>query len=405
MIFFTQKSSKIRLKYLFRERITGSWGDEPYEGNSIICIRAADFEMDKLSHKTEGLTRRSFKEEEIYKKSLKKGDLIIEKSGGGENQPVGRIAVFSLDEVALCSNFLEILRPDFTKVVTDYVAYLLHSFWLNRKILPAIKQTTGIQNLDISEFLDFNVDLPVLSTQQKISAYIKSEIELIDNLISARQKQLLYLSDKKQALITNAVTKGVNSQSAKKDSGVEWIGKIPIAWNVNKIKYLTNLKSGEFITAEDINEVGRYPVYGGNGLRGYTSRKTHTGKFVLIGRQGALCGNINYANGEFWASEHAIVCLPIVEYNTLWFGELLRIMNLNQYSAAAAQPGLSVEVIKNLEIPVPPQEEQVKIAEFIIDNINKINELINKTTNSINLLKEKKDALITVAITGQINPS
>jgi type I restriction enzyme S subunit len=285
------------------------------------------------------------------------------------------------------------------------VAYLLHSFWLNRKILPAIKQTTGIQNLDISEFLDFNVDLPVLSTQQKISAYIKSEIELIDNLISARQKQLLYLSDKKQALITNAVTKGVNSQSAKKDSGVEWIGKIPIAWNVNKIKYLTNLKSGEFITAEDINEVGRYPVYGGNGLRGYTSRKTHTGKFVLIGRQGALCGNINYANGEFWASEHAIVCLPIVEYNTLWFGELLRIMNLNQYSAAAAQPGLSVEVIKNLEIPVPPQEEQVKIAEFIIDNINKINELINKTTNSINLLKEKKDALITVAITGQINPS
>jgi len=127
-----------------------------------------------------------------------------------------------------------------------------------------------------------------------------------------------------------------------KASGVKWLGEVPGHWEVLKLKRICALRSGDGITSEDIAEEGDYPVYGGNGLRGYTSKFTHEGKYALIGRQGALCGNVNYANGKFWASEHAVVVSPIKMVVTTWLGELLRAMNLNQYSITAAQHGLAV---------------------------------------------------------------
>lgn len=129
---------------------------------------------------------------------------------------------------------------------------------------------------------------------------------------------------------------------------------IPDGWRMKKLKYVASLKSGESITSDEIADSGEYPVYGGNGLRGYTSKYTHSGHYVLIGRQGALCGNVNYASGRFWASEHAVVASIRDEVDVTWLGELLRAMDLNQYSQSAAQPGIAVDVIGNLELPVPP---------------------------------------------------
>ena len=111
------------------------------------------------------------------------------------------------------------------------------------------------------------------------------------------------------------------------------------------------MQSGESITAEGIQESGEYPVFGGNGLRGYTSAFTHDGHFVLVGRQGVLCGNINYGCGKFWASEHAVVASPVKQVETVWLGEMMRAMNLNQYSVAAAQPGLSVDLVSRIATP------------------------------------------------------
>ena len=130
-----------------------------------------------------------------------------------------------------------------------------------------------------------------------------------------------------------------------KDSGVEWLGQVPAHWKTCAIKRIVRMQSGESITAESIEEAGDFPVFGGNGLRGYTSAFTHDGDFALIGRQGALCGNTNYASGRFWASEHAVVATPVEPVATRWLGEMLRAMNLNQYSVSAAQPGLSVELV------------------------------------------------------------
>ncbi|MCB0102189.1 MAG: restriction endonuclease subunit S [Anaerolineales bacterium] len=190
-----------------------------------------------------------------------------------------------------------------------------------------------------------------------------------------------------------------------KDSGIEWLDKIPSSWNEIAIKHLASLKSGENITSEEIEENGQYAVYGGNGVRGFFSEYTHDGNFVLIGRQGALCGNINYAKGKFWATEHAVVATPKREYKLVWFGELLRTMNLNQYSMSAAQPGLSVERIENLKIPVPPLPEQQAIADFLDRKTAQIDTLIAKKQRQIELLHEQRTALINHAVTKGLNPN
>jgi type I restriction enzyme S subunit len=183
--------------------------------------------------------------------------------------------------------------------------------------------------------------------------------------VEEQRRLIELLKEKRQAVISHAVTKGLNQNAPMKPSGIEWLGEIPAHWEVKKLKYVANLKSGENITSENIKEQGDYPVYGGNGLRGYFSDYTNEGDYILIGRQGALCGNIKYAKNRFWASEHAIVCYLEPNINWLWFGKLLESMNLNQYNQSAAQPGLAVGVIKNLSIPYPKSDQQNEIVECI----------------------------------------
>ncbi len=197
----------------------------------------------------------------------------------------------------------------------------------------------------------------------------------------------------------------VPAYPAYRESGVEWIGAVPPTWQIIPLKHVVSMQSGEQITAERIEDEGGFPVYGGNGLRGYTTAFTHDGHFALIGRQGALCGNINYANGQFWASEHAVVATPRVPCAVRWLGELLRAMDLGQYSVTAAQPGLSVEAVGNLRIPLPPPAEQTAIAAFLDRETGKIDTLVAEQERLIALLKEKRQAVISQAVTKGLDAS
>lgn len=190
-----------------------------------------------------------------------------------------------------------------------------------------------------------------------------------------------------------------------KDSGESWLGHVPAHWEILALRRFIDLRSGEAITAEHINELGEYPVYGGGGLRGYTTSFTHDGEFAIIGRQGALCGNINYGIGRFWASEHAVVATPRMPLVTRWLGETLRMMNLNQYSVSAAQPGLSVDIVSRLKVGVPPLEEQHAIGLFIDRETAKIDALIAEQERLVALLAEKRQAVITQAVTKGLDPS
>lgn len=190
-----------------------------------------------------------------------------------------------------------------------------------------------------------------------------------------------------------------------KPSGVEWFEELPSSWEMMSLKRLVDMRSGETISGDSILAEGSYAVFGGNGLRGYTNAFTHEGEFALIGRQGALCGNVNYAVGRFWASEHAVVCTPTRPVATRWLGEILRTMNLGQYSVAAAQPGLSVDVIQAIGVPVPPLDEQRVIAEFLERETAKIDALVAEQERLIELLKEKRQAVISHAVTKGLNPN
>ncbi len=186
---------------------------------------------------------------------------------------------------------------------------------------------------------------------------------------------------------------------AYKPSGVEWLGDVPAHWDVCALKRFATLKSGDGITSEKIYAAGDYAVYGGNGLRGFTSAYTHEGRYAIIGRQGALCGNVNYSQGKFWASEHAVVATPVKPSDTTYLGELMRAMNMNQYSVSAAQPGLSVELISNIGVPYPPLNEQSAIATFLTHETAKIDALIAEQEKLIALLAEKRQATISHAVT------
>ncbi|EPW6429571.1 restriction endonuclease subunit S [Vibrio parahaemolyticus] len=188
-----------------------------------------------------------------------------------------------------------------------------------------------------------------------------------------------------------------------KESGEHWVGLIPTHWQMKKLKYLAHLESGEMIKPEQFTE-GGYPVYGGNGLRGYTSRFTNEGYYPLIGRQGALCGNVNYASGRFYASEHAVVVYPVNDSDPFWLGELIRLADFNRLSQSTAQPGISVGVVKNEYMPVPPISEIDSIAKFVRKNETKINEAIAIKQKQIELLKERKQIIIQQAVTQGLKP-
>ena len=158
------------------------------------------------------------------------------------------------------------------------------------------------------------------------------------------------------------------------------LGKIPFDWNVKRFgEICTTFKSGQGITSTDISETGVYAVYGGNGLRGFTCNFTHDGDYILIGRQGALCGNITLINGQNFVSEHAIAVQTDEENDITFFAYKLEYINLNRFSESSAQPGLSVEKLVKHKVALPPLSEQHAIAtclSTIDETITKTNQLI-----------------------------
>ncbi|HPE82650.1 MAG TPA: restriction endonuclease subunit S, partial [Aequorivita sp.] len=137
---------------------------------------------------------------------------------------------------------------------------------------------------------------------------------------------------------------------------------------LKRLDEVCELKAGNFVKADNISKEfssNLFPCYGGNGLRGYTETFTNEGQFSLVGRQGALCGNVHLVSGKFHATEHALVAYPKDDVNTLWLHYQLVFMNLNQYATGTAQPGLSVMNLNPIEITLPPISEQKKVVAAI----------------------------------------
>jgi type I restriction enzyme, S subunit len=176
------------------------------------------------------------------------------------------------------------------------------------------------------------------------------------------------------------------------------VGVIPEEWDAVELNAVCSMKSGEGITAARIDQFSQYPCYGGNGLRGYTSRFTHDGSFALIGRQGALCGNVIGAEGKFFASEHAVVVTPRTGTDIRFLTYVLSEMRLNRYSESSAQPGLSVSKLLKLTRAIPPTEaEQRAIATALSD----VDSLLGGLDHLIAKKRDLKQAAMQQLLTGQ----
>ena len=208
-------------------------------------------------------------------------------------------------------------------------------------------------NFQAIRSIDFHFP-PSKEEQAKIASFLSN----VDEKISLLTQKHELLSQYKQGMMQKLFSQQIRF---KADDGSEF-GE----WEDKKLGDIcSHFQSGKAITSATISDNGAYPVFGGNGLRGFTDTYTHDGIFALIGRQGALCGNINLVQGENFISEHAIAVQANQESSTQWLAMWLDFMQLNRFSESSAQAGLAVNKLVKFDIKVPCLEEQTKIANFL----------------------------------------
>lgn len=199
------------IKHIVLQRDSGAWGDEPQNNdNDCICMRVADFDFDKGKFKNLAesfFTRRNYKQGQIEKLTLKYGDILIEKSGGGEKTPVGRAVLFNMSFQALFANFMDRIRVDTSEILPEFTAYYWRAMYFRTVTTAYIKQTTGIQNLNTNSLLEKeNVLLPKIIEQNEIVIYLDTYCQKIDALIEEKESLISDLEDYKKSLIYEVVT-------------------------------------------------------------------------------------------------------------------------------------------------------------------------------------------------------
>lgn len=189
-----------------------------------------------------------------------------------------------------------------------------------------------------------------------------------------------------------------------KESGIEWLGQVPSSWQVALAKRFLTVKSGDMISASEEVEIG-HPIIGGNGLRGYTDKTNSRGDTLVIGRVGALCGCVHHITEDFWASEHAYRVVEKCPLDKRFLFHLLTSINLNRFAIKTAQPLLNTDIVEMQWLAMPPLGEQRAIAAFLDRETAKIDALVEAQERLIALLKEKRQAVISHAVTKGLDPS
>ncbi len=329
-------------------------GGEPYIGISdFLSEKVVDWES---SRKIISVAV----DKQEYRFRLKQGDIIFGK--------IGTIGVPKFVPVvpfryALSANVL-LLQP---KVEPNFLmSYLCSEFFLKSVYseLPSTSQAA----FGINKMRRMLIPIPAPKEQTAIAtalsdvdALIESLDQLIDKKRNLKQAAMQELLTGQTRLPQFALPEDGSPKGYKQSE----LGVIPEDWTIKSLGDLCELKSGVSITAKKIDVTGIFPCFGGNGLRGYTNKSTHDGDYVLIGRQGALCGNVLYVEGKFFASEHALVATTNKGVNPKWLAVYLERMNLNQFSESSAQPGLSAEKLKLLNLIIPTADEQMEMASIL----------------------------------------
>ncbi|MEH2319189.1 restriction endonuclease subunit S [Nostoc sp.] len=211
------------------------------------------------------------------------------------------------------------------------------------------------KTLGQESFAELEITLPQKEEQEKIASFLGA----VDTRLNQLRRKRELLQTYKRGVMQKFFSQEIRFKGA--------IGSEFPDWENKRLEELfSEFRSGINITSEAIAEYGTYPVFGGNGLRGYAESFTHDGFYFLIGRQGALCGNINRTYGKAYISEHAIACKANETSDTEWLAQRLDYYNLNKLSESSAEPGLSVKKLLRFKLLVPSKEEQQKMTDFLM---------------------------------------
>ena len=232
-----------------------------------------------------------------------------------------------------------------------------------------------------SIFFEMPIQCPVLEEQELIASFFGR----LDSLITLHQRKYDKLCVLKKSMLDKMFPKGGSLYPEIRFAG------FTDPWEQRKLGELSNeFKSGEFICADNVSVSGSYPVYGGNGLRGYTTTFNHEGLYTLIGRQGALCGNVNIADGKSYFTEHAVAVKANHLNDTTFLYYLFGTLDLGQYSGQSAQPGLAVSNLVEVEAMVPDKAEQKKISRVF----KTVDSLITLHQRKLELLRNIKKSML-----------
>ena len=226
------------------------------------------------------------------------------------------------------------------RFISKYLYYYLRG--IRQKILD---DSYGGAQKHISQGYVKNIEVPLGTIKEQQT--IADVLERVDNLISFRQRQLQKLDDLIKArfveMFGDPIENSLDLPTTRMDN-----------------RYF--LKAGITTSADDIHGIMeddyKFPCYGGNGIRGYVNKSSYEGTYPIIGRQGALCGNIQYATGKFHATEHAVLVTQLENDNPIWTFYMLKLMDLNRFHTGAAQPGLAVKTLNTVNVIVADKVQQ-----------------------------------------------
>jgi type I restriction enzyme S subunit len=331
--------------------------------------------------------------------------------------PIGSLAI---TETELCTNQgCKSLVP-LKETSAKFFGYLLS---ISSTELNIRGKGTTFLELSADELGTFKIPTPSFLEQQQIANFLDRETCRIDGLIEEKNRFIELLKEKRQALISHAVTKGLDPTVNMKDSGVEWLGEVPEHWKVSSLRYFANVLRGKFshrprndpalydgkfpfIQTGDITGVSRYITEFKQTLneQGIAVSKQFP-KGTLVMAIAANIGDVAILDFPAYFPDSIVGFFPKTHVNVMYLFYLILAMKQTMLMTATVntQMNLNVDRIISLFAACPPEAEQSSIVEYLDNQLNKIDTLIQETQVSIELLKEHRTALISAAVTGKID--
>ena len=385
-----------------------------YDEGTIPWVTTSELREAIISHTVNSVTEQALNEYSALK-IYPSGTLLIAMYGA----TIGRIGILAIN--ATCNQACCALANG----ITLEIPFVYHWFQSFKTILQTLASGGGQPNLSQEFIREIRISAPECPEQQTIAAYLDRKTAQIDALIAKKTRSIELLREKRQTMITHAVTKGLNPNAKMKDSGIEWIGDVPEGWDVQALKHISNAITVGIVVnpSEYISEDGLPFIYGGDIKEGeidfINSRKISLCDSELNKKTQLYYGDILTVRVGYPGVTSVVPkeceggnCASVMHirrgmFNSYWLSYAMnsRVIKFQievvKYGAAQEQFNISHAV--EFLIPSPPLSEQQAIVAFLDNYCGKLNTLITKTERSIELLKEKRQALITAAVTGKID--